>query len=470
MTKRADCLVLALSLLAAPGAARARNGAYDSTAHGNPTTGVQRIPSEPRGECSQCHSEHASSGGVSTGGPYPYALFAQDDNLLCFGCHSLATAIGGYQGDAVYGQSLHATAPGAVWPGPTPPARPLSDGGKCVNCHQPHGLKDAAGVVPSLLFAREEAVCLPCHDGSPAIANVAAQFQLKAYRHPLEIAGRHAAAEGASPQAFAAAPVNNRHSECTDCHNPHFARADPVPPVAPAARSGIVGVTRVRVNNGAAGSVPIFTPLPATDTTFVQEYEVCFKCHSSWTTQPIGQSDLSLLLNPANPSFHPVEGPGKNPTVNPNAFASGWSAASTTWCSDCHASDDPLVRGPHGSAFRYLLKKNSSTSTAGGQVPSAADLCFDCHLFDTYANPNNPNANAYSRFNPPNAAQGHAYHVGSQGYACYACHQSHGSTAYPALMVTGRSPGLLGYTATATGGTCAPTCHGTQSYQSNYPR
>jgi hypothetical protein len=76
----------------------------------------------------------------------------------------------------------------------------------------------------------------------------------------------------------------------------------------------------------------------------------------------------------------------------------------------------------------------------------------------------------YSRFNLPAYSQGHTFHVGSRRYPCYACHQSHGSTAKPGLIVTGRTPGLNTYTQTTTGGTCSPTCHGTETYTLNYVR
>jgi hypothetical protein len=52
----------------------------------------------------------------------------------------------------------------------------------------------------------------------------------------------------------------------------------------------------------------------------IDEYQLCFKCHSSWTTQPAGQSDLALLLNNNNPSYHPVEAAGRDPLIASGAF------------------------------------------------------------------------------------------------------------------------------------------------------
>jgi hypothetical protein len=101
----------------------------------------------------------------------------------------------------------------------------------------------------------------------------------------------------------------------------------------------------------------------------------------------------------------------------------------------------------------------------------AGDLCFACHAYDVYANPSAPEAlRSASRFNGPGSGKGHAEHVGQEHLPCSACHVTHGSTALPALLVTGRNPGLLSITATPTGGSCSPTCHGPQSWTVNYAR
>ena len=200
-------------------------GVFPSTKHGDTANGVQRLADQPRGECAQCHDQHASRLGVPTAGPNAYLLFAPDDNQLCATCHTGTGALSIWPGAAAYSVSSHATSGGTAWPGPVPPVRPSSDAGKCVNCHDPHGKSDASGLIPAMAVAREEALCNTCHDGSPASANVAAQFQ-KIYRHPVSTAGKHDEAEAGDSSRYAASPVNNRHAECADCHNPHTAAAD----------------------------------------------------------------------------------------------------------------------------------------------------------------------------------------------------------------------------------------------------
>jgi len=447
----------------------AKGGVYTTTKHGNPTSGVSRVSGDPIGACSHCHYEHASVGGVSTGGPYDFLLFAGNTSSLCYACHNTSSAINVYQGSTAYNPSSHALSSQMVWPGPTPVARTSSDAGKCVNCHNPHGYRDGTGLVPNMAIAREEILCYPCHDSSgPGARDIQSQF-LKTYRHPIGTSGIHATSEGADPSRFGATS-NNRHSECEDCHNPHAAKAEGLPPSPPNVSNRLLGVSRVRVTNGAAGSVPAYAYVPPGDPGTAREYEICFKCHSSWTTQPVGQSNLAVYFNPNNPSYHPVEAQGKNRNINPLAFVNGWTWDRLMFCSDCHGSDATTVEGPHGSANRYILKK-PYTASSSTRTMAATESCFDCHRYDTYANNNATNTvKGYSRFNQPAFSQGHTYHVGSRRYPCYACHQSHGSAAMPGLIVTGRSPGLNSYTQTTTGGSCSPTCHGTETYTINYAR
>jgi hypothetical protein len=233
----------------------------------------------------------------------------------------------------------------------------------------------------------------------------------------------------------------------------------------------VLGVSRVSVLNGAAGTPPSFTFLAGADTLTgpVTEYQLCFKCHSSWTTQPTGQTDLALALNPANPSYHPVEAAGVDAGIWPTSFTPGWTASSLTACGDCHGSDQG-TRAPHGSIYRYILRAPYTAATTPRTMTSN-ELCFQCHAYDVYGNPGSPvTLRQASRFNQPGAAMGHAEHVGSQQVSCYACHVTHGSGSRTHLMVTGRAPGITIWTETPTGGSCTPTCHGNMGYTVNYAR
>jgi predicted CXXCH cytochrome family protein len=422
------------------------------------------------GDCNQCHSAHGQ-GDIA----YEHALLGPDDNTLCDRCHDTPWSGGSYAGAWMYTGSSHGSSNQSAWPGPTPPARTEAGAaGKCMNCHDPHGWSDATGLVPALAVAREERLCLACHDGSPAATDIGSDLG-KPYRHPVvTYSGRHQGPVESQPTDFAAAPQNNRHSECEDCHNPHVASADrPGPPPAPALSRVNLGVSRVLVQNGGPGFPPTFAFAAGSDTlsTPVAEYQLCFKCHSSWTVQPTGQTDLALELNPANPSYHPVEAAGRDAAIPPGAFVPGWSASSLTRCGDCHGSDFAgSARGPHGSSYRYILKRPYVASSQSRAMTSD-EACFMCHAYGVYADPGAaPEVLADSRFNPPGATGGHAQHVGANSVPCYACHATHGSAVQGHLLVEGRSPGILSFTETVDGGTCQPSCHASRSYTINYGR
>jgi predicted CXXCH cytochrome family protein len=440
----------ALAVAVLPRVALPAGGVYRQTRHGDPTNGVLRVPTAPRGSCVQCHdSRFKSSRGT----------------VRCETCHAAPGTLGVYAGSAAYARSAHAS-PWTVWPSDARRAR-RPDGGECVACHDPHGQKDASGIVPALARAREEALCLQCHGGSPAKDVRPRPGQV--YGHPWSsTTGKHVAGERPGDGGAAASEIA-RHAECVDCHNPHAIRRDPVPPPAPEATGALQGVARVRVSNGAAGSAPRFSYAGPEDSTGALEYEICFRCHSSFATQRPGGRDLAADLNPANASFHPVEARGTNPGILPGSFVRGWAADRLVRCTDCHAGDGD-VRGPHASSQRHILA-GPYADAAGRQPMTRDDLCFRCHAYATYADPAaSPNSLAQSRFNPPNAAAGHVYHVATQGFGCFTCHETHGSPGAPNLVALGRSPGIAAFSREPSGGSCATTCHAVRGYGANYPR
>ncbi|MFI5370988.1 MAG: cytochrome c3 family protein [Candidatus Eisenbacteria bacterium] len=421
------------------------------------------------GLCDKCHTAHGNDQPVL----YPNALQGPNDNTMCVSCHNTAWAGGSFATEPLYRGTGHGSSMMMIWPGPDPPMRIEPDAPtKCLNCHDPHGWIDLTGTIPHLAIAREEKLCLACHDGSPASSNIATELA-KPFRHPVtDYSGRHSGPTESDPSAFGITPINARHAECEDCHNPHVGRRDGTPPLGDDASLTTLGSSRVLVLNGPAGSAPAFTFVPGSDTLTVPvaEYQLCFKCHSSWTTQPAGQTDLARAMNSNNPSYHPTEAPGANPLIDPLSFSAGWNPTSITRCGDCHGSDFAATRGPHGSVYAGLLKASYPASSAT-RITTSDELCFSCHSYDVYANPIAPAPMlAASRFNPPGVPQGHATHVGTNQVPCYACHVTHGSSTQPFLMATGRNPGLLGYTKTVNGGTCTPTCHGPESYTVNYAR
>jgi len=338
--------------------------------------GAYKASAHAEAQCVRCHDQH---------GPV----------IACVVCHAAPSASGAFPGDAVWSQSAHAQA-------------------ACGDCHDPHGVRDRDGVIAGMLAQRQPAVCTTCHHGSRA-SDIRSKLN-QPYVHG----------------------TLSRRADCSDCHNVHQVIKDPAPSSNdPSSR--LAGVSRVQVVNGGAGVVPAYRLLTANDPGEAKEFEVCFKCHSTYGKQPLGQSDFARLTNPGNPSFHPIQATGKNPRIDPQSFANDYAADSLVTCSDCHES--------HGSSYRYLLKK------------SADDLCFDCHSRDTYTS-----GAPGSRF------EGHALHAGAQKIACFACHETHGSTRNAALIATGRFPGITTYIQTPMGGSCTSNCHTLKTYSASYPR
>ena len=392
---------------------------------------------------------------------------------VCTACHTLADTVSP-------GTHMNPTNTRVLWPGgqygSLMPARTnTAQRGGCLNCHATHGWPDTANPTshyPILLADREESFCFTCHDGSPSAKNIRSYYT-NVFTHPtMTYTGRHDYAEDEGAGSAGAFGSTNRHAECVDCHNPHQTRGVVLSTNAPFASSRLWGTARVAVTNTGTGSNIVYTFRGQADTNAVREYEICFKCHSGWSTRPTNQLDIAARVNTRNPSFHAIEAPSTNRLVNVNSFTNGYTATSMVYCTSCHSGSDPGVLGPHGSRYRYLLNAYYTNSpTRRATVMARTELCFKCHRYDTYANNGaSTTIKGYSRFNPPAISEGHTYHVASQRYSCYNCHETHGSTNRPTMMVTGRSPGINSYSQTATGGSCSPTCHGSESYTLNYAR
>ncbi|MCX5731847.1 MAG: multiheme c-type cytochrome, partial [Deltaproteobacteria bacterium] len=241
--------------------------------------------------------------------------------------------------------------------------------------------------------------------------------------HPANSDTHHNSAAEFTSAAFGnalgvTAGAGQRHASCLDCHDPHEAKPT----------SGNARVTGSATNGNVSGpalqgawgaqlsSSPAFWTAPTlanfTKKTLVAgtdlQATLCFKCHTGYYwgagTPPLSPSggftetDQSKEFNPANVgnfagtwasgetagSFHPVlASAGSNLGATGNIKAP-WTRTSLMVCSDCHESDtttDPS--GPHGSAFRFILKgPNTTWSSAVLNSSSgmpAGTFCINCH-------------------------------------------------------------------------------------------
>jgi predicted CXXCH cytochrome family protein len=297
-----------------------------------------------------------------------------------------------------------ALTPGAASAADPPLSPHLSLGGiddNCASCHRIHTGRDSnllKSAVP------QSTLCFSCHDGTGANYDVAAEFSDASvpandvttssfYSHPATTPSTHT-----SGQTDEFAGVLNRHSECGDCHNPHTVNdTAPTESVSGWTASGALAGTA-----GVAASTPLAWKNPID-----YEYELCLKCHSSYTQllsyskESYKKTDKAAEFDPANNSYHPVRAPGKNTTAGLNNSLAGgllwqFTTASTIRCSNCHGnyrlignpptlnSPEPQVRlAPHSSPYRGLLIANYRDRDLKPRNEAYAStdftLCFLCH-------------------------------------------------------------------------------------------
>jgi len=344
----------------------------------------QEIPQELKldkyGElqCTTCHDPHENRFG-------DFLVMENTASRLCTSCHNMkgwitaahqsSPATVGLADDAYLQAGPHTTVAQAA----------------CLSCHRPHS---AGGHERLLHFASLEDNCLNCHNGTVARANLEASLN-KISRHDVRgYVGVHDLVE--SPTSAA------RHVECTDCHNPHAARSDPVrSPQLPGELQGVSGLT---ISGNATDEAGF-------------EYEVCFKCHAdspdrlqSRITRQITQSNTRLEFDPGNPSFHPVVAPGNSRDVP--SLLPGLTPSSRINCTDCHNSDDPSsAQGPHGSRYPALLAYRYETADNTRESDYSYELCYQCHSRNSIL--------ADESFGE------HGEHL-EEDIPCSACHDPHG--------------------------------------------
>jgi len=237
----------------------------------------------------------------------------------------------------------------------------------CALCHASHSAQG-----PNLL--RDEApqsnLCFRCHDtaGTGATTRVQAQYLDPTVPADDPTTGsyfRHDAL--ATGSGHTQAQIDefggrlDRHSECGDCHDAHVANSAPATQTTAGwtVPGQLAGMSGVEVSNGAAGTTPAYTFLDGVDAATTLEYQLCLKCHSGSTTLPAKQAghpswwaqDKGVEFNPANTSFHPIEGAGRNATTAMTNSLAGTSpyklwnftVGSTIRCVNCHG--DPRKVG-----------------------------------------------------------------------------------------------------------------------------
>ena len=230
----------------------------------------------------------------------------------------------------------------------------------------------------------------------------------------------------------------------------------------------------VKSGDGGSGASTAVTSAHVT-----REYQVCLKCHSDYAYginppdlgdtsggTPAGTNAVTEYTNQAmefnaplshrgqttttdsgaaaaystnnHRSWHPVIGSTGRGAALRQASAANWLApfggaaigTQTMYCSDCHGSntgtatsepsggEDGNPWGPHGSSNNFILKGDWDQNT-GSATPG--DLCFKCHDWNRYANPNGGGGS--SGFGGPGDGNLHIFHADKIGRLnCSWCH------------------------------------------------
>lgn len=373
----------------------------------------------------------------------------------------------------------------------------------CAACHRGHNAADAT----LRREAPEEETCFACHTSGGSGTDVEAAFTqtntaTRIFQHDIYATnGVHTLFENAGINFGG----TNRHIECEDCHNPHEATRGAAS--APFLQREMNEVSGVNANWTTTGAPASYTWLDDAQ----REYQVCFKCHSGFTTLPTYSPDgwqitdaagngqyvsnglnkltstnseqvrdsrnLAQEFNPYNASFHPVVAQGRNTTIPAGAFVSGWSSTSMVYCSDCHTNADPSSggEGPHGSSLLHLLNGDSNYQTVVDPTgttyaPQSDELCFKCHEYMVYAS-DSATGTSLTKFSDSFRGNLHGFHVGGEGAfatPCYACHDTHGSEQEHLINFDTRLSNPNGnniynsqtaWTWNGTRGTCFVLCH-----------
>lgn len=333
-------------------------------------------------QCTSCHDPHRNIYS-------DFLLVTTQFSELCFRCHDRN----------YWGGSSHNTS-GATWNGSGTDPWPRTNyttvsENACENCHNPH---NAEGEWRLMNYFAEESNCLVCHNGNVASTNIELQIT-KQYAHKVYDYSQYNLEHNPTEDAL----VSIQHVECEDCHNPHATKNNPA--TAPYANGFIEGLKGID-----QGGNPV-NPLQF-------EYELCFRCHADSPTKPastitrqIEQNNVRLEFALNNPSYHPVEGPGKNSNVP--SLISPYTESSVIYCTDCHASNGVNVpAGPHGSIFPTILKYRYTTADNTTESYSNYELCYRCHDRNSILG--------------DDSFDDHKKHIEEEDTPCNACHDSHG--------------------------------------------
>ena len=518
------------------------------------------IPLEPTGDfsegqvqCASCHDPHLFDTEEATKGPQkflrqnrfqevqPTDSHNPDSDIICLSCHDKN------QGNASWAFSVHANEITADETYKTasaslrefPDAQPVWRAA-CLNCHDTHTVQGSrrllregtdsistpkTGGNPAL-----EETCYQCHTttaqsvvntASGTVPNIQSDFNLTRHmpirsieqpageeRHDINANFADGLSDCTGPTSacgkdlmesrdtLGVATLDNRHAECTDCHNPHriirsanglpgsltqintssdsratHAHSAPHTNAISGALRGQWGVEPV-YGGGSFFSLPISYIVkrgdPGTNTStaaaqpyLTREYQICLKCHSDFgytddNVLPSGNTrprlDSSTSLTGTNPdgrtNFQRYTNPAREFQPNNAAGSTGADAAFST---NNFRSWHPVIAATGRTlGTRGITSSSPWLSPWTNNVGTQTMYCSDCHGSDTGNTTVDPGSNPWGPHGSQNKfilkgvwgpGQGGTDRDGTPtpDFLCFKCHDR---PVYSGRNDTGRRTGF----------------------------
>ncbi|NOX90904.1 MAG: hypothetical protein GXP18_00200 [Gammaproteobacteria bacterium] len=228
--------------------------------------------------------------------------------------------------------------------------------------------------------------------------------------------------------------LNNRHVECTDCHNPHRVtrrrqfnqdnlggtldaagthnhdNASPHTNIASGVLRGMWGVEPVYTSNnfyveptnfnikrgdpGANGSTAVTQPY------VTREYQICLKCHSNYgydqppllgvssVTTPSGVNGMTRYTNQAREYNSPASHAGEPRSVGTDGGAGNNNGF--TWNTNNHRGWHPVLQPTGRTPSARATNQNNWINPFNNAVGTQTMYCSDCHGSNTPAGTADP--------------------------------------------------------------------------------
>ncbi len=401
--------------------------------------------------CLTCHDIHGAPTATTPSG---MLLRVSNSTALCTDCHTLA--------DTTTANTHTNPTTGILWPGDlsgaaTPSTYPAytlaADKGACKNCHTPHGWPDAATPTQNYnggFGARQGNLCMSCHKAAgQSNKNIQAEI-IKTVRHPV------------------ARTAGNRLVGCGDCHNPHMAvvgvhtyatTADLDRNRLRATLGGVLnntnslrGVDGVKftysslalwATPGIANFTKIATGNPATpDSGATYEYQVCFKCHTSY--DPAASTPAAAVLRPV--AWGGVTNYYSTGTATFTTGLTGVTGAGTTWTTamvgmyiqrDINSPAYKISASVSGTSLTLATAYAETTAAASAYTitQDETDLAQEFNPGNRSGHPVVASLNNYTGSVAPRALINTymkapwSTNVGTQTMMCSDCHNTNGTAA-----------------------------------------